>query len=110
MGTTINRLRAAFAALLLRMTAGRVFWISPPTEGSNATHQTSPLRGCIADKSFAPLFCFCFAAGIVRHFAVLSDEAIWRLLSGSASSGLDCSSSIILNDEPSGATARHRIS
>src|SRR5580693_2712085 len=47
---------------------------------------------------------------VVRHFAVLGDEAIWRLLSCSAGSGLDRSGSIVFNDEPSGTTSRHRIS
>jgi hypothetical protein len=53
------------------MSAGRVFWISPPTDGSKATHQTSPLRGRIANQTFAPRFRVGFMLRIACHFAVL---------------------------------------
>src|SRR5579863_152270 len=74
-GTTIRRLRARFAPLLLTISAGRVFWISPPTDGSNATHQTSPLRGCIADQPFAPLFCLCLLLGVACHLAIALQQS-----------------------------------
>src|SRR5690348_3358071 len=40
------------AASLLTMMAGRVFLISPPNEGSNATHHISPRRGSARSPFF----------------------------------------------------------
>src|SRR5579872_163891 len=71
----MRRFSAIFAPLLLTTIAGRVFWISPPNDGSKATHQTSPLRGCIADQALAPLFSFLFMLNVVRHLAILIEEA-----------------------------------
>ena len=41
-GTTCTRFKYLLAASLLRMIAGRCLRISPPTDGSKLTHQTSP--------------------------------------------------------------------
>ena len=65
----MTRFSTRLAALLLTIIAGRVFLISPPREGSNETHQTSPLRGSIADQSFCPFLRFALACLVV--FALL---------------------------------------
>ena len=43
-GTTTTVPLARFKALTVRITAGRHFWISMPSDGSKLTHQTSPRR------------------------------------------------------------------
>jgi hypothetical protein len=52
-GTAWTRLSSRFAKSLLTTTAGRVLRIPPPSEGSYATHHTSPrcggLSGLIGD-------------------------------------------------------------
>src|ERR1019366_864866 len=68
---TTTRLSIEFAASLLIMTAGRVFCISPPIEGSKETHHTSPLFiGLVSYQSFAPLVGFPFMLCVTRHFSV----------------------------------------
>src|SRR3990172_2923042 len=58
MGTTCTRFKYLFAASLLMMTAGRFLRISPPTEGSKLTHQTSArLIGYISNGGFSPFQC-----------------------------------------------------
>src|ERR1700674_3542579 len=61
------------------MIAGRVFLISPPIEGSKATHQTSPRRGAavspwlirdVSDQPLAPFQRFRFPPLVRRHRAV----------------------------------------
>src|ERR1039458_4843704 len=57
------------------MTAGRVFRISPPREGSKSTHQTSPRsmrfrERRIGDQGFGPLERLLFARLIGSHVAV----------------------------------------
>src|ERR1700733_10116127 len=79
-GTTCTRLSAWLAALLLTTMAGRVFLASPPTEGSNAIHQTSPRRGSAAiayrvgQKIVDPCRCFRFLLGIGRHLAIACQQ------------------------------------
>src|SRR6266487_3613350 len=67
-GTTWTRFRYLLAASLLIMTAGRCFWISPSTNGSKLTHQTSPR--CISDVSyrgFNPFQCLGLTFLICSH-------------------------------------------
>src|SRR5205807_8896086 len=73
-GTTWTRLSSRFARSLLTTTAGRVFRISPPNEGSNATHHTSPrcggLSGLIGDvrgQVFDPFRSFALALLVGGH-------------------------------------------
>src|ERR1019366_9256749 len=58
MGTTCTRFRYRLEASLLTITAGRVFCISPPRDGSKSTHQTSPrnmrLVPSVSDQSLRP--------------------------------------------------------
>ena len=57
------------------MTAGLRFLISPPMDGSKATHQISPLRmRPVRHRGFGPLVRLGFAYGISRHFLVGSHE------------------------------------
>jgi len=69
-----TRFRFRLDASLLTITAGHVFWISPPSHGSKSTHQISPrsigLVACIADDSFRPLHGLALAipAGRRCHF------------------------------------------
>src|SRR5690242_21613298 len=80
-GTTCTRLRAWFAASLLTMIAGLVLRISPPTAGSNATHQTSPRRGAlpglighIAGQVFYPFLRFALVFLVGRHGLVPGEK------------------------------------
>ena len=56
----IERFKRALATSFETMMAGRIFWISPPIEGSKSTHQTSPFRigliraQCVADQAVEP--------------------------------------------------------
>src|ERR1700683_4282589 len=75
MGTTWTRFRLRLDASLLTITAGRVFWISPPSEGSKSTHQTSPrsigpVPCYIADDAFRPFVGGSLAFLVACHFAV----------------------------------------
>src|SRR4051794_30044306 len=64
-----------FAASLLTMTAGRRFCISPPTEGSKFTHQTSPrFIGYVPDKCLDPFQRLSFSRFISGHFRVARRE------------------------------------
>ncbi|HZZ18378.1 MAG TPA: hypothetical protein VFE25_03365 [Opitutaceae bacterium] len=53
------------------MTAGRRFWISPPTDGSKLTHQTSPrfIRD-VQDRGFRPIVSFGLTAFVRSHLPV----------------------------------------
>src|SRR3989304_5898750 len=65
------RLRYLFAASLLTMMAGRFLRISPPTEGSKLTHQTSPLfMGAVPEGCLGPFQRFLLAGLILRHLLV----------------------------------------
>src|ERR1035441_9353383 len=80
-GTTWTRFRLRLEASLLTITAGRVFWISPPGEGSKSTHQTSPRSiwpvPChIADDTFRPLLGVALAFLVSRHFEVCSFDVL----------------------------------
>ena len=61
-------------ASLLMMTAGRVFRISLPNDGSKLTHQTSPLImrfvHSIGNDRFGPGERFSFSLLVGSHFAV----------------------------------------
>src|SRR5713226_8367528 len=64
-GTTCTRLSSRFETSLLTTIAGLVLRISPPIDGSKATHQTSPrcgglsgLIGNVAGQVFDPLLGF----------------------------------------------------
>src|SRR4051794_15294490 len=55
-GTTCIRLRWRLDMSLLTITAGRLFWISPPRDGSKSTHHTSPrFIGHVSDQCLDPL-------------------------------------------------------
>ena len=70
-GITCTRLRNLFEPSLLTITAGRFFLISPPTDGSKFTHQTSPLFIFdIFKGSFSPLKSLLFPFSVFRHFFV----------------------------------------
>ncbi len=78
----LKRFSSRLATSLLTMTAGLVLRISPPIDGSTATHQTSPRRGVlsgfirpgvigyIAGKLFDPLCCLALALLVGRHGAI----------------------------------------
>src|SRR4051794_22793301 len=70
-GTTWTRFRNWLDASLLTMTAGRCFWISPPTDGSKLTHQTSPrfIRH-VPEGDFRPLVSLRLAGFVRCHFPV----------------------------------------
>src|SRR3990170_7336751 len=71
MGTTCTRFKYLFAASLLMMTAGRFLRISPATDGSKFTHQTSPrLIAHVPDGDFCPFESFQFARLILAHFLI----------------------------------------
>jgi hypothetical protein len=72
---------------LLTTTAGRVFWISPPTEGSKATSQTSRRRGegavvtlrfvChVSQQGVAPGGSFCHTGFIGGHRGVSGGQIL----------------------------------
>jgi hypothetical protein len=70
-----KRFKFRLEASLLTMTAGRVFWISPPSEGSKSTHQTSArsiglISGQISDYSLGPFQGFAFPEVIRGHVPV----------------------------------------
>src|SRR2546422_22781 len=70
-GTTCTRFKYLLAASLLRMTAGRCLRISPPTDGSKLTHQTSPrFIADITDCGFCPGKRFGFTRFILRHLLI----------------------------------------
>ena len=63
------------------MTAGRVFRISPPSDGSKSTHQTSPRstglwKGRVGDHPFGPLQRLLFAGLVGGHVAVASFDIL----------------------------------
>src|SRR3990172_926584 len=71
MGTTCTRFKYLFAASLLMMTAGRFLRISPPSDGSKFTHQTSPrLIGHISNGRLRPLERLGLAGFVLAHFHV----------------------------------------
>src|SRR5438105_880445 len=100
----------AFAALLLMMTAGRVFWISPPTEGSNETHQTSPLitRGLL-HQPFAPFLSFFLSLPIRSHRAILCLKTIRGLCGDLPSCIKNCIGHFARDYKPSRMTSRYGI-
>lgn len=74
-GTTATVPLALFRALTVRITAGRHFWISIPSDGSRLTHHTSPRRigapsglfltaNAVSNQSFTPLAHFRVQRGI----------------------------------------------
>src|SRR2546426_12793808 len=70
-GTTCTRFRYLLAASLLRITAGRCLRISPPTDGSKFTHQTSPrIIADITESGFRPRERFRLAYFVLRHLLV----------------------------------------
>ena len=70
-GTTCTRFKYLLAASLLRMTAGRCLRISPPTDRSKLTHQTSPrVIADITDGGFCPGERFGFTRFVVRHLLI----------------------------------------
>src|SRR6266851_2644747 len=80
-GTTCTRLSSRFETSLLTTIAGLVLRISPPIEGSKATHQTSPrcgglsgLIGDIAGQAFDPLRGLAFARFIGGHRPIALDD------------------------------------
>src|ERR1035437_1035024 len=74
MGTTCTRFKYRLEASLLTITAGRVFCISPPRDGSKSTHQTSPrsmrLVSDVSDQSFRPSQRFPLPIPVRSHVAV----------------------------------------
>src|ERR1019366_6742267 len=63
------------------MTAGRVFCISPPTDGSKSTHQTSPRSmrvrgGSVSDDAFRRLQRLPFSGVVGGHVAVRSFDIL----------------------------------
>src|SRR5438552_73999 len=97
----MTRLSAAFAALLLMICAGRVFWIPPPIEGSKATHQTLPpawthRRSILRSTVLRPL-----RAGGRRPFRVPCHETVRRPFGFCAPSLLDVFCGIFIYHEPS---------
>src|ERR1017187_3675815 len=63
------------------MTAGRVFWISPPSDGLKSTHQTSPrsmgfCEGRVSDQAFGPLQRLLFARMVGGHIPVGSFDVL----------------------------------
>src|SRR5881396_1155247 len=83
-GTTTTRLRTAFAALLLTITAGRVFRISLPREGSNEAHH--------------PVSCFAFAIEILCHLPIPCSETMRRILGCLTCCMLDACCCVIVDD------------
>src|SRR4030042_7141904 len=76
-GTTWTRLRNLFDASLLTITAGRFFLISPPTEGSKLTHQTSPLfMRYVLESCLGPIQGFCFSLFVLCHLGVCQFEIL----------------------------------
>src|SRR5712691_13413398 len=81
-GTTCTRFKYLLAASLLRMIAGRCLRISPPTDGSKLTHQTSPRSiAAITDSGFRPgkrlrLTRFVLGHVLIRRFQLLCEE-VW---------------------------------
>ena len=75
MGTTCKRFKVRFAALLLTITAGRIFCISPPSDGSKLTHHTSPRSKLanwkrIVDQGFYPLGRFALPVPVEAHLPI----------------------------------------
>src|SRR4051812_35861080 len=73
------------AISLLTTTAGRVLRISPPTDGWNATHQSSPRRGnsagligYIPNQALAPRQRFGLARFLARHVRIGCFQALRR--------------------------------
>src|SRR6266404_5813061 len=84
-GTTGTRLSSRFETSLLTTLAGLVLRISPPIEGSKATHQTSPRCGClsgligdIAGQVFDPFRGLALARLIGSHRPVTLDDIALR--------------------------------
>ena len=74
-GTTTTVPLALFSALTVRITAGRHFWISIPSDGSKLTHHISPRRigtpsgffltaNAVSDQPFTPLAHFRVQHGV----------------------------------------------
>src|SRR5262245_5097227 len=81
-GTTCTRFKYLLAASLLRMTAGRCLRISPPTDGSKLTHQTSPrFIAHITDGGFGPGECVGFPRFVLCHLLIgrlqLMRQDVW---------------------------------
>src|SRR5882672_875450 len=76
-GTTCTRFRYLLAASLLRIIAGRCLRISPPTDGSKFTHQTSPRSiADITESGFRPRERFRLACFVLRHLLIGGFE-VW---------------------------------
>ncbi|HEV2687067.1 MAG TPA: O-acetyl-ADP-ribose deacetylase [Bryobacteraceae bacterium] len=76
-------MRLRLDASLLTMTAGRVFAISPPSDGSKSTHQTSPrstgmLARNVSDSRFGPFQRLLFPRMVGCHLAVGSLDILWQ--------------------------------
>jgi hypothetical protein len=77
----IGRFKYLLDASLLTITAGRVFRISPPSEGSKSTHHTSPrgirpIRGGISHYALGPFQRVALTPGIESHIAICHAEAL----------------------------------
>src|ERR1035437_2278685 len=63
------------------MTAGRVFWISPPSDGLKSTNQTSPrsrgfCEGRVSDQAVGPLQRLLFSSMVGGHVPVGSFDVL----------------------------------
>src|ERR1019366_4650337 len=105
-GTTMVLFVARLAALLLTMTAGRIFWISPPIDGSKSIQYTSPRLKSISDQCLAPCLCFCFPLRIGRHFAITLIEFVVLLLLEGLRGADHGTCYLVWHDEPSCISAR----
>src|SRR5215210_1363304 len=77
MGTTWTRFRNWLDASLLTMTAGRRLRISPPSDGSKLTHQTSPrLIRHVPDGRLGPRMSFGFPLLLPGHVPVSSQQVL----------------------------------
>src|SRR6202044_1371276 len=63
-------------------------------------------RGCIADQSFAPLFRFFFMLNVVRHLAVLIEQATWGVDGEPFNLGQNHIVEFLRNDKPGGISTR----
>src|SRR6267142_1101461 len=76
-GTTCTRFKYLLEVLLLRITAGLVFLISPPIEGLKLTHQTSPrFIACVSDCGFRKLKSISLSLFILGHRTIARIERV----------------------------------
>ena len=93
-GTTTTVPLALFKALTVRITAGRHFWISMPSDGSKLTHQTSPRRtlsslgifstaNAVSNQPFTPFTHFRVQRGVpfdLQRKAIQRIVVFWQSL------------------------------